>query len=618
MARPVSPPISSLLRVAVLLAAVLAAVAPLGAATFVVPPDDEMIDRAEVVVVGQVQRSNARAVRGIRTYSEIRVLEVLKGGAPFEPGYRFEVSAAGGVVGDRALVVPGAARYRAGAKVLLFLVRNGAGEWTTLHMALGKFRSERRGNADVLVRGEEDEPIVGYGPDGRAHREADRDERKFKEYIRAKARGQRPARDYERGSGPIRIREPEAQLASLGGFPILPQILTAYPASAYLMPLGNPALPARWRQWDGSPPTAVVYRSSGTQRNQNDSVGSFTRALAAWQNEANSTITFSYAGTTTATSGMQSDRINSIIFNDPSNEIPGSWSGAGVIATGRFWANLQTHTHRGESFYLITEGDVIVQDGVTLSTIKFDEALTHELGHTLGFRHSNEARQPTTSSAVMNSAVVGTYGTTLQTWDRSAAAMVYGSAIAVPEPEPEPSCTAPAITRQPASVTIAPGTSTTLSVAATGTGLQYRWYRGLSGTTTYPMASTSATFTTPPLSSSSRYWVRVTGTCGAVSSATATVSVAAVVGACTKPAITTQPASRTIRRYTSTQLSVGVSGSSPFTYEWFRGVSGDTSKKVGTSATYTTPRLGRSAQYWVRVRNSCGVVNSATATIRVQ
>jgi hypothetical protein len=596
-----------------LIAAVILAPAPLEAATFVVPPDDEMIDQAEVIVLGQVQRSTARQTRGIRTYSTIRVLEVLKGAAPFEPGYQFEVSAMGGIVGGRALIVPGAPRYRQGKRVVVFLRQNEAGEWVTLHMALGKFRSERRGGTDVLVRGDEEEPITGYTPDGRPHREVDRDEKKFKDYVKEKARGRRPPRDYERGGGPLRIREPEAQVASIGGIPVLPQINTSYPASAYLMPLGSPALPARWRQWDGASPTAVVYRSSGTQRNQADSVGAFQRALAAWTNETNSSITFAYGGTTTATSGMRSDGINSVIFNDPSNEIAGSWTGSGVIATGRFWANLQTHTHRGETFYLITEGDVIVQDGVTLSTIKFDEGLTHELGHTLGFRHSNEARQPTTSSAVMNSSVVGTYGTSLQTWDRSAAAMVYGTGTS--EPAPAPSCTPPAITRQPASVTIPSGGTTTLSVAATGTGLTYRWYRGTAGTTTYPMSSTSATFTTPASTTTQGYWVRVTGTCGAVNSTTATVTVQA---SCVRPAITTQPASKTIARYSQTQLSVAVTGSGPFTYEWYRGTAGTTTNKVGTGATYTTPRLSRTTYYWVRVRNACGYVNSGTATIRVR
>jgi hypothetical protein len=86
---------------------------------------------------------------------------------------------------------------------------------------------------------------------------------------------------------------------------------------------------------------------------------------------------------------------------------------------------------------------------------------------------------------------------------------------------------ATAITVQPASPTIPKNTSATLSVTATGSGtLTYQWYKGTVPTTTTPIAgATAATYTTPLLSKGTyRYWVRVTGTCGVVNSATAVVT----------------------------------------------------------------------------------------------
>src|SRR5688500_2832343 len=85
-----------------------------GAATYVVPDDDQLIAQAEVIVSGRVVKAEARPTRGIETWSAIEVDEVLKGGAPFAPGYVFEVAEAGGIIGETALIVPGSPQYRGG------------------------------------------------------------------------------------------------------------------------------------------------------------------------------------------------------------------------------------------------------------------------------------------------------------------------------------------------------------------------------------------------------------------------------------------------------------------------------------------------------------------------
>jgi hypothetical protein len=86
---------------------------------------------------------------------------------------------------------------------------------------------------------------------------------------------------------------------------------------------------------------------------------------------------------------------------------------------------------------------------------------------------------------------------------------------------------ATSISQHPQSKAIPKNTSTQLSVTASGTGtLAYQWYRGTSGNTTQPISgATSSTYTTPVLSKGTyTYWVRVTGTCGAVNSNTATIT----------------------------------------------------------------------------------------------
>jgi hypothetical protein len=77
-----------------------------------------------------------------------------------------------------------------------------------------------------------------------------------------------------------------------------------------------------------------------------------------------------------------------------------------------------------------------------------------------------------------------------------------------------PGCTPPSITAQPVSDTIVVGTTTTLSVAAAGTGtLHYQWFQGSTGDTSAPVGTDSPNFTTPPVTGITSFWVRVTGQC---------------------------------------------------------------------------------------------------------
>ncbi len=67
------------------------------------------------------------------------------------------------------------------------------------------------------------------------------------------------------------------------------------------------------------------------------------------------------------------------------------------------------------------------------------------------------------------------------------------------------------ITSHPASVTIASGSTATLTVGATGSGLTYQWYNSATpGTASLINGATSATYTTPALTAPATYRVRVT------------------------------------------------------------------------------------------------------------
>jgi hypothetical protein len=88
---------------------------------------------------------------------------------------------------------------------------------------------------------------------------------------------------------------------------------------------------------------------------------------------------------------------------------------------------------------------------------------------------------------------------------------------------------ATAITQQPASQTIVRNTAVTLSVTATGTGtLSYQWYNpptANNNDTSKKVGTNSPTFTTPKLGAGAHYYyVVVTGPCGTVRSAIATIT----------------------------------------------------------------------------------------------
>ena len=60
-------------------------------------------------------------------------------------------------------------------------------------------------------------------------------------------------------------------------------------------------------------------------------------------------------------------------------------------------------------------------------------------------------------------------------------------------------------------------------------------------------------------------------------------------------------------------------GTTPLTYQWYLGTRSDESNAIAgaTAGSYTTPPLTTDTQYWARVSNDCGVVDSATAIVKV-
>ena len=113
--------------------------APAGATVVLQQTFEEMTADAHLVVRGVAVQSAARwddGGRRINTWTELRVTEVLKGSAPGS----VMVRQAGGVVGPVGQSVAGAAEFREGEEVLLFLVHPGddSKNYVVSSMAMGK------------------------------------------------------------------------------------------------------------------------------------------------------------------------------------------------------------------------------------------------------------------------------------------------------------------------------------------------------------------------------------------------------------------------------------------------------------------------------------------------
>lgn len=198
--------------------------------------------------------------------------------------------------------------------------------------------------------------------------------------------------------------------------------------------------------------------------------------------------------------------------------------------------------------------------------------------------------------------------------------LVFGVACSSSPTAPTPT-DAFEITSQPQSQSVDTGASVTLRVSANGSStFHYQWYVGESGTTSAPIPdAVSPTYTTPPLTNTTTYWVRITGETRSIDSATATIAVTPTATTGTPPTITSQPQRGTLRAGEMAILRVRASGAGPLRYQWYEGTRGGTSSPhVGaTSTDWETPPLTETTMFWVRVSNAAGSVDSATATLAV-
>ncbi|MEO7297677.1 MAG: immunoglobulin domain-containing protein [Verrucomicrobiota bacterium] len=165
---------------------------------------------------------------------------------------------------------------------------------------------------------------------------------------------------------------------------------------------------------------------------------------------------------------------------------------------------------------------------------------------------------------------------------------------------------------QPTSFTATQGMSATISSLVTGSSPKFQWF--FNGGIIPNATNTDLVFNNVQTNNSGNYFVIATNSLGSVTSAVASMSVAAPAGLV--PTITAQPMNAAVYAEDSAMFSVGVSGSAPFTYQWrFNG--GNIFNETNATLTLSNVQPGQAGSYSVFISNSYDSILSSNATLSI-
>ena len=348
---------------------------PADATLFVRVADEFLASQATVIVQGRVLEVDSQAGgRQPLTHYRVEAERIIQGHLPSSV---FTVRSLGGTTSDGYVLRPhGIPIFAPERQVLLFLNPHDDGTWSILHLMQGAF------HIDTL-------------PGGRAV--AWRDFSDSREVPLPQARTLHPEgpRDLERF---IHWLEQQADSAKTPQDPVIAQDYfidddVPFDKFTFITDEAN-GFPVRWREFDTGGNVRWRANSSGQPGLPSGGFTEFQTALQVWTDEPSTPIRLFYGGQTSASAGLTAfDGENVILWNDPNNEIPNTFSCAtgGTLAVASPWYQRVLHTFRGASYNTVGGGDIITNRGIAcaLNAPNYaEEIFGHELGHTLGLGHS--------------------------------------------------------------------------------------------------------------------------------------------------------------------------------------------------------------------------------------
>ncbi|MDY7095898.1 MAG: hypothetical protein SX243_23230 [Acidobacteriota bacterium] len=355
---------------ALLLSLALVAV-PAEATTYRSISDSALADQASLIAEVEVLSVEAAPTseRPATNYL-VEVQSLIKGTAA---GSVLVVRAPGGLsTSGLELKIWGAPKFEPDDTALLFLVPRRDGTYGILHLSLGAFRPFRSQGLELALRDLSEAVEMTAPGEAEAAGQRVRDYEAFTAWLRDRSAGQERTADYF-------LRLPEPRVQSLHD----EFNLITYQGRNM-----------RWFDFEEGRSAPWYTHTTPQQGLPGGGIAEVRNSMGLWNRAAGSNIALEYVGTTSADRGLRNpDGFSTVLFNDPFEEMDGNCDEGGVLAIGGNWFDPSvTSTWRGRAYFRILEGDVVTNDGGAGcgydDSVYFQNVITHEFGHALGFHHS--------------------------------------------------------------------------------------------------------------------------------------------------------------------------------------------------------------------------------------